>query len=262
MPRCHSFEAGSPCPHPARHGSPHCSVHDPEPMSNPSEPTALSVQPENSFEHSSTLDETLAQQWPADTEEESSLLPPPSSLSPDRWPCRDGCYACNARPPRCHATSRRTGQPCLFPARHEQPFCINHDPEYKAHQRQNATKGGLASARSRAAVDVENLCLWIGDRAGVQAALDTVIRLELLGRISPTRSRNILRALAIAARNFPDPRRPTITYDSGDYGTYRELIDEGLAEALEQAAARDAPPPRPDPPPPKLSLADLWAGRR
>jgi hypothetical protein len=162
---------------------------------------------------------------------------------------------------RCHATSKRTGQPCGFPARYEHAYCINHDPEYQEHQRQNATAGGHNSGASRQALSVHNLNVWLGNRAGIQAALDTVVRLELLGRISPTRSRNVLRALAIAARNFDDPKHPRIAHDADGYGAFREIIDADLDLALDEARAHDAPPPR-TPAPRRLSLAELWAGIR
>ena len=162
---------------------------------------------------------------------------------------------------RCHAVARRTGDPCLFPARSSHAYCINHDPEYRLRQRENTRKGGLASALTRSAADSASLRLWIGDRAGIQAALDAVIRLELHGRISPARSRNVLRALAIAARNFNDPNRPVEPYDADDYGVFRELIDEGLDDALDEAAARDEAPPPPERAPRRLTLAEIWAGR-
>jgi hypothetical protein len=162
---------------------------------------------------------------------------------------------------RCHATSRRTGQPCGFPARYEHAYCINHDPEYQEHQRQNSTAGGHNSGASRQALSVHNLNVWLGNRAGIQAALDTVIRLELLGRISPTRSRNVLRALAIAARNFDDPKHPRIAHDADGYGAFREIIDADLDLALDEARAHDTPPPR-TPAPRRRSLAEIWAGVR
>lgn len=261
MPRCHSFDSGIPCSRPARPGSSHCPAHDPapghdtrvplqrfsptsvanapEPFSNAAEPIALSVQRAEKNNAPPPVEDPGASAPP------SSPLPPPTACdTPETWPCfgQPGCCACQARPLRCHAISRRTGEICLFPARTEHAFCINHDPEYQAIQRHNARTAGHASARARSPIDIESLCLWIGDRAGIQAALDTVIRLELLGRISPARSRNVLRALAIAARNFDDPRRPTQPFDTSDYGSYRENIDDGLTHALEEAALRDSRP--------------------
>ncbi len=170
-------------------------------------------------------------------------------------PARPGSPHCLGHDPE------PTGQPCGFPARREHAYCINHDPEYQEHQRQNSTAGGHNSGASRPALSVHNLNVWLGNRAGIQAALDTVVRLELLGRISPTRSRNVLRALAIAARNFDDPKHPRIAHDADGYGAFREIIDADLDLALDEARAHDTPPAR-EPALPRRSLAESWAGIR
>ncbi len=251
--RCHSYNLGQPCPNPARPGSPHCVAHDPEPTTNSPEPTGLRVEVDDFSQPFSDDDPTAGGQQPTASSD--------GCYDPENWPCegRGSCYFCDSHPLRCHARSKRSGQPCGFPARYEHAYCINHDPEYQEDHRQNSVTGGRNSAAVRQGLSVHHLNVWLGNRAGIQAALDTVVRLELLGRISPSRSRNVLRALAIAARNFDDPKHPRIAHEADGYGAFREIIDADLDLALDEARSHDTPPPRTSTPR-RRSLAEIWAG--
>ena len=102
------------------------------------------------------------------------------------------------RPPTCTATLS-AGYRCRFAARRETGLCINHDPAYRAQQIANRTKGlerAAAAREHRAHSPIYTLDTDLSDRTAVQALLDTVIRLELTGRIPLARSRNLLRAIS------------------------------------------------------------------
>lgn len=105
----------------------------------------------------------------------------------------------------CGATTR-AGAPCRFSARKESGLCVNHDPAYKEQQRDNTRKGGQRSAEARFDPNMAEALplreLNFATRADIQATIALVTRLELFGRLSPVRSRNLLRALSIAARNI------------------------------------------------------------
>lgn len=107
-------------------------------------------------------------------------------------------------PARCSALTR-SGDPCGFSARKEFGLCVNHDPSYKEKQNENTRKGGRRSAEARFDPNIAEALplhrLDFSSRADIQATVALVARLELFGRISPVRSRNLLRALSIAARN-------------------------------------------------------------
>jgi hypothetical protein len=105
--------------------------------------------------------------------------------------------------PRLCTGLTAAGNPCRFVARHGRPFCINHDPDYHEQQRDNVLRGArISRAARKAAVPLRLDAIDLSTRAGVQAALDAVIRLELLGRIPERRARNLIRALSVAVRNF------------------------------------------------------------
>jgi len=108
----------------------------------------------------------------------------------------------------------KAGKPCAFVARRASGLCINHDPAYHEQQRLNARKGAAASVATRRSRSIRVDAVDLSSRVRIQALLDAVIRLELLGRIPPSRSRNLIRALSLAGRT--------------------------LAPATEEAAANDA----------------------
>jgi hypothetical protein len=140
--------------------------------------------------------------------------------------------------PVCQATAA-SGQPCRATPRAETGFCIYHDPEYAEQQRENVRAGGLASGIARQPLplaDPETLDL--SDRTGVQAVIDAVLRLELCGKIPPTRSRVIVRLLSLAVRNFDRAAR-TGYYDAvvaaHDPVAYRERR-QALHDQIDEVA--------------------------
>jgi hypothetical protein len=176
---------------------------------------------------------------------------------------------------RCN-TYLGSGKPCQFPARNGSAHCINHDPEYADTQRENVRSGGAASGEARKPIPFSEIHVDFSTRAGIQAAAEAIAMLEFVGRISPTRSRNIIRVLSLAARNF-DREGPI------DHGSHyhqpeklahaRHELNKNLAAISEEAALRDAAPAdapaaKPKAPQPKAAVPDpakaaarerLWA---
>ena len=145
------------------------------------------------------------------------------------------------RAPHCTATTK-SGETCRATPRADSGLCINHDPDYAKQQRENVRNGGVASGAARRPFldDTSNFAL--SDRASVQAAIDTVFRLELAGKIPPSRSRVIVRLLSLAVRNFDRPKRESYydavvaTHDPQTYTERRQALDtqlDGIVQALE-----------------------------
>ncbi len=106
---------------------------------------------------------------------------------------------------------KKNGNPCRFAVAPGVQFCPNHDPFNDRHA--TARNAGSASAEARRnrrkPGDLLEAVLSLNDRESIQALLDTVARLTLNERISPERASIVLRACAIATRNF-NPARETL----------------------------------------------------
>jgi hypothetical protein len=170
-------------------------------------------------------------------------------LTPN-WRCVDpDCYRCKSKQPGCHAVLERTGLPCGFPARKNRPFCINHDPLARDQHRAQSVRGGSARRRPAVTVEPSDILVSLHSRAGIQAVLHAVVTAELLGQISPTRSRNVIRALEVASRNF-DTDPENLVEQAQLYHDYAEILTASLNNILEESAISDTPPEPPAPPPP------------
>jgi hypothetical protein len=160
-------------------------------------------------------------------------------------------------PSNCTATTR-LGRPCLANPRVGRPYCIAHDPEFRARFLEGSREGGLASGHARnAAANLEVDGLDLTNRGGLQALIDVVLRLELTGQLSVRRSRSIGRLLALAVRNVdsPEPRLSQWALGLGLASPGAPDLD-ALALALHRAAddpdsteslfdgGPDLPPPR------------------
>jgi hypothetical protein len=140
----------------------------------------------------------------------------------------------------------RYGNPCHFAARRGTDRCINH--ERGADTAGAATRASRAAAVARRTPSAQLLdtALSLTDRASIQAVLDTLIRLELAGRISHDRATIILRACSVAARNF-DRSADTLAGPAAqqhDWFPYFEKVHSLLATVdplLDEAHAHDAP---------------------
>ncbi len=149
----------------------------------------------------------------------------------------------------CTANSH-SGLPCRFRVRPGVAVCFNHDPAQRLARRSAAVNAGRASgaARRAPAALLAETVLALTDRVSIQAVIDAVVRLELAGRIPPARSRNILRALSIAVRNFD---RSDLLGDSASshrhhayFDKVRALLDT-IDPLIEEAHANGNPPSPP-----------------
>jgi hypothetical protein len=171
------------------------------------------------------------------------------SMDDPRWECLDEhCPFCSGDDPdiRCHYILERTRTQCGFYPIKGRPFCRNHDPRYREQHRAQSAAGGRANRRPQASLEVEHINISLKDRSGIQALLHTVISLELLGQISPTRSRNIVRALSVATRNFDDTAHHNRAAQTDDHDLDVAALLRFANNFTEEAAINDAPP---EPPP-------------
>ncbi len=151
----------------------------------------------------------------------------------------------------CSATTRR-GAPCGFPPRRGTDRCINHEEGAATHEASVKAATASSAARRYPSEWLGETALSLRDRASIQAVLDSLIRLQLSGRISIARSTVILRACSIAAHNFD--RLPSTLYateqQAHDHSTYWGMVSgllAGVDALLEEAAEHDNPPPQPLP---------------
>lgn len=97
---------------------------------------------------------------------------------------------------------KRDGSPCRFAARKATGLCINHDPSYREQQYENSRRGGRKTFAGRHVIPIPLDQVDLTNRASVQAVLDAVVRMEILGVLPAARSRNLIRGLSIANRNL------------------------------------------------------------
>lgn len=107
---------------------------------------------------------------------------------------------------RCHGLNKE-GNPCRFDLPEGLEYCAAHNPNVpQVERRLAASRAGKASGVARRQKSVYEVPLNLANRAGIQAAIQAVAALEFAGRLPAARTRNLLRALALAARNFEPPR--------------------------------------------------------
>lgn len=143
----------------------------------------------------------------------------------------------------------RSGKPCRFRTRPGDEYCLNHRPtaDTTAAARRAAV-GKAAAAPAPPAIQLLDTAMGLYDRASIQAAVDSVIRLVLSGQVTAERARAALRGCAIAARNFDVSDtlagRTTAPFPPVEY--YQKVravlssIDPMLARAAEADAAAAA----------------------
>jgi hypothetical protein len=203
--RCNTFDLGTRCTAPTLPGATHCPLH--EPAAGPPVATGQGYYP--------TADLNLEQLDQATTSSESY---------------------------QCEAVSS-SGKPCRAGIGSGAQFCYFHDPEHEETRRASSALGGHNAARNRRPLHPVDVDIGLSDREGIEAILSAVIRLEFLGHISPTRSRNILRAASIALRGLERRPRTSIEKQLADEWHFNLMynIDDIAAEAR----ANDTPKPSP-----------------
>lgn len=133
-------------------------------------------------------------------------------------------------PKKCAGAVRRTGLPCRTYATHQSDYCLFHDPTRQKANREASRRGGANRAIN---IQARLLDLDLHDRAGIQALIAQVIRLELLGLLAPRRAaalQNLLRLLVANARAMDNaPTDPTYDDDSGTLISLTGLVSERMA---------------------------------
>jgi len=132
---------------------------------------------------------------------------------------------------RCTACTK-DGTPCGAPALRGADNCLSHDPGYREEHQANAAAGGRASGIARRHLEPVDLgFVNLTNRTSIQALLDSLLRLELLGKLPTARSRMLVRILSLAIRNFDTAARmhhldaQVASHGTSAYGRTRHAFD-------------------------------------
>lgn len=113
--------------------------------------------------------------------------------------------------PRCAARNKQ-GEPCKAYPSLGTPFCLMHNPERADYVQENRRQGGRHRAPYQFAEEVEAnlraIDLHMLTPLGLQASLEAVTRMVLLGRIPRQTAAVIMRFFEVAGRNIPNLQRP------------------------------------------------------
>jgi hypothetical protein len=137
------------------------------------------------------------------------------------------------------AACTKDGTPCGAPALRGASHCLSHDPGYREEHQANAAAGGRASGIARRHLEPVDLgFVNLTNRTSIQALLDSLLRLELLGKLPTARSRVIVRVLSLAIRNFDTAARmhhldaQVASHDTNAYGRTRHAFDAQVEDLL------------------------------
>ena len=118
-----------------------------------------------------------------------------------------------ATPKKCAAVVRGSGDACRGYAIRFSQFCLFHDPARVQSNREASSRGG----RNRAiTLEARLLDLDLHDRAGIQALIAQVIRLDLLGALSPRKAARLLRLLVSNACSLEASGRDTVYLENSE----------------------------------------------
>ena len=145
------------------------------------------------------------------------------------------------RPRRCPAITR-AGTPCKAPPLNDADHCLFHSPATAEAQHDSRRQGGIASGVSRRSgpADISPEAISLSGRPAIQALLDAIVRLELTGRLAPTRTRNLLRALSLAIRNLEESAEAPPALEGPAYEGSRHALDTILEDVCDAAYRADA----------------------
>lgn len=142
---------------------------------------------------------------------------------------------------RCLGLNKE-GKPCRYDLPEGVEYCGAHDPSLtKEDRRVAASRAGKASGAARRQKSIYEIPLNLANRSGIQAAIQAVTALEFAGRLPGTRTRNLLRALALASRNFnPPASRYSNPPDHGEhFWSWIDAIDNNVGDLLVEADVQD-----------------------
>lgn len=148
---------------------------------------------------------------------------------------------------RCAATNRH-GQPCGAYQSPGSPYCPFHRPEYAETMAAARTAGGQRSPYKlpdEVDPDLLNVDLHLYTRGAIQASLEAVMRLIVLGRIPPAYANLLFRGFQVATQNLN--RQTAIPGHQREYyepRVERILRTAGLIERDLKAATEHPPHPK------------------
>lgn len=162
----------------------------------------------------------------------SGLLPEPANQLPDpvAAPDAESDETCSnlltGSKSKCAATNRH-GQPCGAYQSPGSPFCPFHRPEYAETMAAARTAGGRRSPYKipdEVDPDLLSVDLHLYTRGAIQASLEAVMRLIVLGRIPPAYAHLLFRGFQVATQN--------LNRENGIPGQQREYYEPRVERIL------------------------------
>ena len=157
--------------------------------------------------------------------------PGPSLVGPSAIESEVACSPLlTSKTPVCAATTRK-GQPCranVLPGDH---LCAFHHPRNATAFTDGRAAGGRRSPYvmpAEADPDLTSIAVSLYSQAGIQASLEAIMRMILLGRIPPSHAGILIRCFSVATRNLHSCNDVVRTRDAA---TYRDRVNAALRAA-------------------------------
>jgi hypothetical protein len=126
------------------------------------------------------------------------------------------------RSKKCAAQNKQTGKPCRAWAT-SSGYCVFHDPDLTEAVSEMRAKGGRAPKRLLIG-EARKLDFQVMDRGGIQALIAQVLRLQLLGALSPRQASQTVKLIGHLVSNAREMMPSEETLESFEHAT-RALTD-------------------------------------
>jgi len=126
------------------------------------------------------------------------------------------------RSKKCEAQNKQTGKPCRAWAT-SSGYCVFHDPDLTEAVSEMRAKGGRAPKRLLIG-EARKLDFQVMDRGGIQALIAQVLRLQLLGALTPRQASQTVKLIGHLVSNAREMMPSEETLESFEHAT-RALTD-------------------------------------